>query len=186
MKPEVLPSAMLWMPHSQCRAPGAPRPQFPSHGSVCCSFRGECGHAGPSPPRRSMPTADPLPGSRLHWSPGAPAWGATGLAAEGTPLTCPSPRVPPVLPLLTGGQGQPSQNTGWGGCFCGRGEPHCADPKGVLGPEVGVGALPGLSRFCAQAIFSQETSQFSCKFSKALATHTPKGVKSPRSLRLRA
>lgn len=173
------------MPHRQCRAPGAPRPQFPSHGSVCCSFRGKCGQAGPSPPRRSMPTADPLPGSRLHWSPGAPAWGATGLAAEGTPLTCPSPRVPPVLPLLTGGQGQPSQNTGWGAASVAVGSPTAQTPRAFTGQRWGWGPLQASPDSMYKPFFLRRQASVHVNSRKHLR-HTPKGVKGPRSLRLRA
>lgn len=53
-------------------------------------------------------------------------------------------------------------------------------PKGVHGWRWG--SFNASPRVWVKALISQNMSQFSSKFSKALVTQTPKGVKSPCSL----
>lgn len=88
------------------------------------------------------------------------------------------PQVTSIPLLLKGGQGQPSQNMGWGS-FCGSDKAPLCRPQCVHGLEVGgVRLLPCLSlNLCKSHFSSGDKPQFSFKFSKALVTHTPKGVK---------
>lgn len=91
------------------------------------------------------------------------------------------PQLPLTSQVTPGGRGQPSRNTGRGvllRIWEGKGEKEGGGPQGS--PWLEVGVLPRFSPNLGQGhYFSEYEPQFSSKFSKALVTHTPKGVKSP-------